>query len=90
MQDGARRCRDHPQRQIHVSDVDARVLKEASHRLEYRRVDRGDVSMSQRWHLLGEDLMQSGRVRVSRHTYGNERTDRGFELSRCTLREHLA
>src|SRR5262245_55664178 len=52
MQDGAGRRRDHPQRQIHVSDVDVRLLKEPSHRLEYRRVDRHDVSISQRGNLL--------------------------------------
>lgn len=90
MQNGARRGRDHPQRQIHVPDVDVRRLKEPSHRLEYRRVDRGDVSICQRGHLLGEDPVQSGRVGVSRNACRNERANRGFELPRGVLREHLA
>src|SRR5215471_8616635 len=89
MQDGTGRCRDHPQRQIHVSDIDVRLLKEPSHRLENRRVDRGDVSVSQRGNLLGEDPMQSRRVRVSRDTYRNERTNRGFERP-GVVREHLS
>ena len=46
------------------------------------------VPISQRGHLLGENPMQSRRLRVPGYADRHERADRGFELT-GVLREHL-